>query len=261
MTDTGDLQEYLNVAREAAYKGGAVLRKHWRKLKEVSVKGESDLVTVADKESEEQVLGVIKSHFPDHGIIAEESGAHCAGEGCAFLWAVDPLDGTTNYAHSYPEFAVSIALLKDGEPIVGIVYEPIFEHLFHAVLGGGAFLNDKPIAVSKVDRLKEALLISGYFMSDPDATANVAEMSRLDDISHGVRKTGAAAVNLVDLANGSVDGFWYRGLKIWDVAAGALIVREAGGTVTSFKGEAPDWYAGDLVASNGLIHDELSNAL
>ncbi|SCA62660.1 Inositol-1-monophosphatase [Chlamydiales bacterium SCGC AG-110-P3] len=261
MTDNSDLQEYLNVAREAAYKGGAVLLRHWRRLKEVNVKGESDLVTIADKESEEVVLGIIKGHYPNHGIIAEESGAHCAVEGCTFLWAVDPLDGTTNYAHGYPEFAVSIALLEDGEPIVGVVYEPIPELLFHATLDGGAFLNGELISVSAVSRLKEALLISGYFMSDPSTSANVSEMSRLDEVSHGVRKTGAAAVNLVDLANGSIDGFWYRGLKIWDIAAGALIVREAGGKVTNYRGKSPDWTGGEVIASNDRIHNELIEAL
>lgn len=262
MSDQADLSVMLETAIHAAKQGGDVLRRYWGKLagyREKSTRG--DLVTEADQASEDVVLGLIREAYPRHAIVAEESGAH-EGVSSPYLWAVDPLDGTTNYAHTYPQVAVSIGVLQEGEPVVAVVYNPIIDELFTAAKGGGAYLNGEPIHVSPVDRVSSSLLATGFAYDRRDTDDNnYEEFCELTSNCHGVRRDGAAAIDLAYVAAGRFDGFWERGLKIWDVAAGALLVNEAGGKVTGYHNEPVDLNSGWILATNGRIHTELHDQL
>lgn len=255
-----DLTKTQKIVREAALKGGECLTKYWKKLSQLGKKGEGDLVTIADQESEAAILKVLMSHFPEDTFLCEESG-YVGGpqEREGFLWAIDPLDGTNNYAHGYSQFAISIGLLWKGEPILGAIYQPLPNLLAEGVLGQGAFCNEKPLKVSGVKTLHDSLFISGHFRNLDET--NAATMERLSLGSHGLRISGSAAVNLVDVAMGHAEGFWYRGLKIWDIAAGALLVKEAGGKVSDYNNNLPDWHGGEIVATNGFVHEELREEL
>ncbi|AFY73378.1 inositol monophosphatase/fructose-1,6-bisphosphatase family protein [Synechococcus sp. PCC 7502] len=258
-----DLQLYLDIATEAVCSAGAILKSYWGKIKESdrNEKRPGDLVTIADKEAEAQVLAVIKRHFPDHSILAEESGAGGKTES-KFLWAIDPLDGTTNFSHSYPFSAVSVGLLIDGIPSVGAIYDPFHDELFCGAIGLGATCDRKPIQVSTENELKHSLLVTGFAYDrtqTPDN--NYAEFCHFTHITHGVRRGGAASVDLAYVACGRVDGYWERGLSIWDIAAGVVIVREAGGTVTAYDGGELDLKSGRILATNTHIHSEMITEL
>lgn len=251
-----DLKETQKIVREAAFRGAECLLKYWKKLSQLGKKGERDLVTIADQESEEAILKILRSHFPEDTFLCEECGYINGKQGReGFLWAIDPLDGTNNYAHGYPQFAISIGLLWKGEPILGTIYQPLANLMAEGMVGQGAYCNERPLKVSEVKTIQESLLISGHFMNVDET--NAATMERLSVCSHGVRISGSAAINLVDVALGHAEGFWYRGLKIWDIAAGALFVKEAGGRVSSYDKDSPDWYGGEIVATNGLMHEAL----
>jgi myo-inositol-1(or 4)-monophosphatase len=249
------MNSYLEVALEAAREGGRILLSEFDRPVKISYKGEVDIVTQADRRSEEAVVTLLRTHFPKHAIVAEEGGGHAAES--PFRWIVDPLDGTTNYAHGYPCFAVSIGLEEAGELIVGVVFQPVTQEMFTAVKGEGAYLNQKPIHVSGVDRLATSLLCTGFPSAKRSHSPNIHYYWDFNMRSHGVRRDGSAAMDLASVACGRFDGFWEFGLHPWDTAAGTLLVREAGGTVTTFSGQPYRPGDRETLASNGHIHDEL----
>jgi myo-inositol-1(or 4)-monophosphatase len=256
-----NLQNYLEIAKVAAYAGGVVLRKYWGKLQQIEEKQPGDLVTIADRESEAVVLEIIRRHFPEHSILAEESGEINIGNS-QFLWAIDPLDGTTNFAHQYPFSGVSIALLIDGIPAVGVIYDPFHDELFSAATGLGAFCSHRgdltSIHVSQTKVLERSLLVTG-FAYDRTKTEdnNYAEFCHFTHITQGVRRGGAASVDLAYIACGRLDGYWERGLSLWDIAAGIVIVREAGGLVTAYDGSGIDLKSGRILACNPHLHPQI----
>ncbi|HVN78088.1 MAG TPA: inositol monophosphatase family protein [Terriglobia bacterium] len=254
------MEDYLRVAVEAAKLGGEVLRQYYGKEKKIEYKGEIDVVTEADKQSEKLVVALLSSRFPHHSILAEEGG--CMEKSSDYKWVVDPLDGTSNYAHDYPFFSVSIALEKQGEVIAGAVYHPILEELFIAEKGGGAYLNDRRVQVSKVTTLKKALLSTGFpydIQKDPEEALGL--FGNFIHASLGIRRDGSAALDLCYLAMGRFDGFWELRLNPWDTAAGILIVTEAGGRVSNFDGQAFSIYEDNILASNGLLHEGMMEVI
>jgi len=261
-----DLQRYLDIATEAANAGGTILKRYWGKLKEIEEKRPGDLVTQADKEAEVAVIAVIQRHFPTHSILAEESGA-VGLQDSKFLWAIDPLDGTTNFTHQYPFSAVSVALLIDGVPSVGAIYDPFHDELFRAATGLGATCDRagdrSTLKVSQANELSRSLLVTGFAYDRTQTNDNnYAEFCHFTHITQGVRRGGAASLDLAYVACGRVDGYWERGLSVWDIAAGVPIVREAGGTVTAYDGSDLVLKSGRILATNGQLHnlmiDELS---
>ena len=254
------MEDYLRLAVEAAKLGGEVLRQYYGKEKKIEYKGEIDVVTEADKQSERVVVDLLSSRFPHHSILAEEGGSW--EKSSEYKWVVDPLDGTSNYAHDYPFFSVSIALEKRGEVIAGAVYHPILEELFIAEKGGGAYLNDRRIHVSKVTALKKALLSTGFpydILKDPDEALGL--FGNFIHASQGIRRDGSAALDLCYLAMGRFDGFWELRLNPWDTAAGVLIVTEAGGRVSNFEGQTFSIYEDNILASNGLLHEGMMEVI
>jgi myo-inositol-1(or 4)-monophosphatase len=247
---------FERVAHAAAARAGALIRARYRDRQEVSFKSEVDLVTAVDHEAERILVEAIGSAFPEHGIVTEESAGRPARD--RHCWYIDPLDGTTNFAHGYPHFAVSVALARDEESIFGLVYDPMREESFTARQGEGARLNGAPIGISEVDRLEHALLATGFPYDrrhHPDFY--LAFVREAMQRAQGIRRAGAAALDLCYVACGRLDGFWEWKLHPWDTAAGRLIVSEAGGRVTDFAG-APHQLAGqETAASNGRLHTEL----
>jgi myo-inositol-1(or 4)-monophosphatase len=254
-TEVG-MHQYLEVARDAALKAGTVLRENVNGRREVSFKGEIDLVTEMDRLSEKIVVERLLSVFPHHGILAEEGTRIENGSG--FLWIIDPLDGTTNYAHGYPSFSVSIGMQLDGELAVAVVYDPMRDELFSAVRGGGAHLNGRPIGVSMNETLIRSLLATGFpYDRATSRENNLDYFNALIMASQEVRRSGSASLDLCSVAAGRLDGYWELKLRPWDVAAGALIVREAGGRVSDFSGVRFSIYDKEIAASNGLVHGQL----
>ncbi|MEM8830228.1 MAG: inositol monophosphatase family protein [Cyanobacteria bacterium P01_G01_bin.19] len=256
------LQIFLDVATESVLAAGAVLKDRWGKFNNVREKGrQGDLVTEADKLAEAEVLKVLERHLPDHQILAEESGS-LGNANSKYLWAIDPLDGTTNYAHGLPLVATSVGLMIDGVPAVGAVYNPFSDELFLAAEGLGATCNRIPIQVSETAELSKSLLITGFAYDRRETTDNnYAEFCHLTHLTQGVRRLGCASMDLAAVACGRLDGYWERGIQPWDMAAGIVIVREAGGKVTAYDGTPLDIGSGRILATNGLIHDSLSQAL
>lgn len=246
------LQDLVCMAKE----GGAILKGNYGNEQSIHFKGEIDLVTDVDRQSEERIMEMIVKRFPGHSILTEESPP-VEGDS-PFRWIIDPLDGTTNYAHGYPFFAVSIALERDGEVIAGVVFDPIREECFEGILGGGAYLNGVRIKVSKVEILRRSLIATGF-----PYDINVTKQNNIDyfeayaKAAQALRRDGSAALDLCYLACGRFDGFWELKLKPWDTAAGSLIAIEAGGRITGLAGEAYSIYDGDVLASNGNIHGEM----
>jgi myo-inositol-1(or 4)-monophosphatase len=245
----------LTVAVDAARAAGLVLRDHFGRPQQIEHKGEIDLVTALDRRAESLVVERLRAAFPDHAILAEEGSG--GGASARDRWLVDPLDGTTNYAHGYPFFAVSIAYEHAGRIVVGVIYDPLQDELFVAEAGGGAWLNGRPLRVSGTVRLVDSLLITGF----PYDRALFPAALRLWDAFMGraqaLRRAGAAALDLAYVAAGRGDGFWERPLQPWDMAAGVLLVEEAGGQVSDYRGGPADIYSGEIVASNGAIHDQM----
>jgi myo-inositol-1(or 4)-monophosphatase len=256
-----DLQKFLDIATIAARTGGAVLKSYWGKLQKIDEKRPGDLVTAADRESEVKVLATIQRHLPNHAILAEESGGASLGEH-KFLWVVDPLDGTTNFAHQYPFSSVSVGLLIDNVPAVGAIYDPFRDELFCAAHHLGAFCDQagdrRPIKVANQQALDRCILVTG-FAYDRHKTNdnNYAEFCHFTHLTQGVRRGGSAALDLAYVACGRVDGFWERGLSIWDMAAGIIIAREAGAIVTAYDGSGLDLSSGRILATNQHLHGQM----
>ncbi|MBW4617862.1 MAG: inositol monophosphatase [Cyanosarcina radialis HA8281-LM2] len=256
------LEIFLDIATEAALAAGAILKTYWGKLEAVEEKGRpGDLVTEADKYAEAAILKVLQRHVPEHQILAEESG-RLGDTNSKYLWAIDPLDGTTNYAHQYPFSAASVGLIIDGVPQVGAIFDPFHQELFRAAAGLGATRDRLPITVSQTSELRKSLLVTGFAYDRRETKDNnYAEFCHLTHLTQGVRRSGAASLDLAHVACGRVDGFWERGLSPWDIAAGVVIVREAGGQVTAYDGSPLDISSGRLLATNGYLHDSLSTEL
>ena len=245
------------VAVDAARAAGRLLRDELVGIRRISYKGTpTNLVTEMDARAEAMIVNTLRAAFPDDAILAEEGGALAGGSGRR--WIIDPLDGTTNYAHGVPAFAVSIALERAGRVDLGVLYEPNLDEMFVAERGGGATMNDVRLEVSATTRLDASLLTTGFpydVRVRPDN--NLAEYSAFSLRSRGVRRWGSAVIDLAYIAAGRFDGYWELQLMPWDVAAGALVVEEAGGRVTNIHGGPLDVNAASLIASNGRIHDEM----
>lgn len=256
-----DLEFFLQVATEAVLKAGVVLQDNWGRIELIEEKGRSgDLVTEADKKAEAEIIKVLSRQVPTHQILAEESGT--IGLKGKYLWAIDPLDGTTNYAHGYPIACVSVGLLIEEIPQVGVIYNPFRNELFRAAKGLGATCNSRPIQVSKTAQLSQSLLVTGFAYDRRETKDNnYAEFCYLTHQTQGVRRSGSAAMDLTDVACGRLDGYWERGIKPWDVVAGIVLVQEAGGRVTAYDGSPLTIESGRLLATNGYIHQSLSQAL
>lgn len=250
------MSKYLDAAISIAREAGAMLRREFDRPKQISYKGEVDIVTESDRRSEALIVDHLRKHFPDHAIVAEEGGRGAAA-GAKYCWHVDPLDGTTNFAHGYPCFAVSIGLAEDGEPIAGVVLNPVSDEMFTAARGEGAHLNGKPIRVSPVEKLAQSLVATGFPTHQRKRSANMNYYWEFTLRSHGVRRDGSAALDLCAVACGRFDAFWEFNLNSWDTAAGVLLVREAGGVVSDLAGEPYRLGGPHVLASNGRIHGEM----
>ncbi len=250
----GEIRRFLEQARAAAREAGRIQLASYGRMIEISHKGEINLVTEVDHRCEEAIVAGLHSAFPDHAILTEEG--RDAPADSAFRWIIDPLDGTTNYAHGYPKFCVSIALEHRGRVLLGVVFDPVLNEEFSAVRGAGAALNSRPIRVSACKDILKALLSTGFaydIRENPDN--NVDYFTAFILTAQAVRRDGAAALDLCYTAMGRFDGFWELELKPWDVAAGGLILREAGGRVTDFEGRDTEAEGSRIVGSNGLVHE------
>jgi myo-inositol-1(or 4)-monophosphatase len=250
----------LTFAIQCARESGKIQRKFYEKHFGIHHKGDINLVTDVDIACQERIIKLIKRHYPEDDIISEEQLNRF--EGTQNRWIIDPLDGTTNYAHGYPFFCTSIAYEVNGEIVLGVVYNPIFKELFTGQKGTGAYLNNKKIQVSGVKDLKKSLLSTGFpYDIATSKENNINHFINFLYQAQAVRRDGSAALNLCYTACGRFDGFWEMKLSPWDMAAGTLIVEEAGGTVTVFDGSAFSIYKNTLIASNGLIHQEIVRVL
>ncbi|MCS7023818.1 MAG: inositol monophosphatase [Bryobacteraceae bacterium] len=245
------LESAVDIAKEA----GSLLLHYLERKVGFELKGDYDLVTEADRASEQLIVNRLRSLFPTHSIVAEEgSGEEGTSEYC---WYVDPLDGTTNFAHGFPMFNVTLALERAGELIAGVVYDPLRQEVFCAERGGGAYLNHHRIQVSKSRQLSESLIATGFPSRRRHLNINVHFYHQLAMATHGVRRGGSAALDLAYVACGRLDGFWEFGLNPWDMAAGVLLVEEAGGKVSDMKGGNLQLRGPHLLADNGHIHSEI----
>lgn len=253
----------LNFMIETAREAGQVLLEKFGRKINISLKGDINLVTEADLASEKLIIEKIRSHYPKHSILAEESGESIAIlEGDKrWKWIIDPLDGTTNYAHGYPCFCVTIALERDGEIVVGATFDPTRDEMFSAEKGAGANLNNRRIRVSDAEKLGDALLVTGFpydFKKREDFAGHLTEFLLR---SRGIRRDGSAAIDMAYVACGRFDGFWEEGLNPWDVAAGKLLIEEAGGKITYYDGSPLSIYSPPICASNNLIHAQMLEVL
>ncbi len=254
------MSNYLSTAIKAAKEAGELLTRMQQGHLEIEKKGDVNLVTKADRDAEALIKQIISREFPDHDFKAEEGTE--SNRNSSFLWLVDPLDGTTNYAHHFPVWCVSICLLKDKDPIAGCIYNPNLGELFTIEKGSGSFLNNRKICRSNTLKLSESLLATG-FPYDIRVTSenNLLEFSRFAVEAQAIRRAGSAALDLAYLACGRFDGYWEYKLSPWDIAAGSLLAREAGCRLTTWAGEQFDIFKGEVLASNGLIHDEMIEVL
>jgi myo-inositol-1(or 4)-monophosphatase len=252
----------LNFAMQMAQDAGNVLMQRLGTAK-VTNKGDINLVTEADLASEQLIIERIRSHYPQHGILAEESGeaVMVGGRRSEWKWIIDPLDGTTNYAHGYPCFAVSIALEHEGELEIGVVYDPVRNEMFAAERGKGATLNSRTIRVSDVDELNNAMVCTGFPYNVRERPDFARDFANFTMAAQAVRRDGSAAIDLAYVACGRFDGFFEDGLHPWDTAAGLVLIQEARGRVSNFDDEPLDIYTLKVLASNGLIHDAMRNVL
>lgn len=247
----------LNIAVKAARQAGHVILRHLDRLNSLNVeaKGRNDFVTEVDRLAEAEIIDVISSSYPDHAILAEESGTR---SGNTYQWIIDPLDGTTNYLHGYPVFSVSIALVHEGTIEQGVIFDPLRDELFTASRGRGAQLNNRRIRVSTVRKLSASLLGTGFPYSVLDQLDPWLKTFKTMLIhSSGVRRAGSAALDLAYVACGRFDGFWEVGLKSWDVAAGSLLIQEAGGLVSDFNNTQTHLTSGNIIAANPDIHPKM----
>jgi len=257
-----DLKKLLDTAKATAIAAGHVLRDLVGCVHEIRYKGEVNLVTEADIAAERVILDAIRTAYPDQAILSEEGGEGAPPTDNDMLWVVDPLDGTTNFAHGYPVFCVSIALLIKGRPSIGVIYDPMRDELFEAALGLGARMNGRPMHVSKCPELHKALVSTGFVYDRGDALdAPLRRFARMQKASEGLRRDGSAAMNMAHTACGRFDAFFELHLNPWDVAAGFVLVEEAGGCITQSNGQSVSVFDRDVVATNGCIHDEVLSVL
>jgi len=262
------MSQYVEWATEVAREAGAILLRFYDRGVGFEYKArdggpttaapsglDADLVTEADRTSERFIIERLRGRFPDHDIVAEESGRRETGS--EYRWYIDPLDGTTNFAHSFPVFAVSIGLEKGDEMIAGVVFDPTRNEMFTAEQGGGAYLNNKRMAVSKVPSLLESLTATGFPSAKRKQSPNIYYYHQITLASHGVRRPGSAALDLCSVAAGRLEAFWEFRLGSWDCAAGKLLIAEAGGRVTDMEGAPHNFKSDSIVGSNGLIHAQL----
>jgi myo-inositol-1(or 4)-monophosphatase len=254
-----ELTAYLETARGIALEAGALLRERYHRLTEIRYKGEINLVTEADTMAQALIIDRLSQAFPGHDFLAEEGVK--SDSGAEFRWVIDPLDGTTNFAHKLPVFCVSIGLERRGDLALGVVHNPMSGDLFWAETSGGAFHNGKAIHVSSTADLGRSLLATGFGYDVWTTRCNIDEHERMVMRCQGIRRCGSAALDLCFTACGRFDGFWELKLSPWDTAAGAVIVREAGGRVTDFEGRPVDIYRPEVCASNGLVHEAMLSVL
>ncbi|MGZ5040245.1 MAG: inositol monophosphatase family protein [Usitatibacter sp.] len=252
----------LNTAVKAARKAGSIITRASFDLDKLTVrsKRQNDFVSEVDHAAEDAIIGVLREAYPAHGILAEESGS--SGAEAEYVWVIDPLDGTTNFLHGFPQYCVSIGLLHKGIPQQAVVFDTNRNELFTATKGVGAYLNDRRIRVSKIDKLEDALMSTGFPFREVGHLDDYLRMFKNMTLScSGIRRPGAAALDLAWVAAGRVDGFWEIGLSPWDMAAGALLVREAGGLIGDLNGEDKFLDNGRVVASNGKIFSAILRVL
>ena len=248
--------DYLSVAIEAAFTASHIIMDALDKPRVAEHKGKTDLVTNTDHVSEKTIKSIIRSSFPNHTILAEESGQDSSQSD--YLWIIDPLDGTTNFVHSYPSFAVSIGFFHQNEPVIGVVMEMPHTKLYSAIKGEGAWCEGQPISCSKIDSLEKSLLVTGFGYEHGKLwEKNMALFKHFTNMTQGVRRLGAAAVDLCHVASGKVDGLWEYDLKPWDTAAGILIAQEAGAVVSRLDGSDYSIYDNNICVSNPSIHQEM----
>ncbi len=252
----------LNFAIETAREAGHLLLEKFGRVT-IRKKGDIDLVTEADIASEALIIDRIRSHYPKHSILAEESGnaVVIAGGENTWKWIIDPLDGTTNYAHGYPCFAVTFALEHDGDIVIGVTFDPTRNELFAAERGRGASLNNKPIRVSPTERLSDALLVTGFPYDFKRREDFARHLTQFLLSARGVRRDGSAAIDMAYVACGRFDGMWEEGLNPWDMAAGVLLIEEAGGQVSGYNNSKFNIYSPPMLATNGLVHAEMQKVL
>jgi len=251
----------LNFAIETAREAGQILLEKFGRKINIYKKGDINLVTEADLASEKLIIEKIRSYYPKHAILAEESGEAAMEGTSAWKWIIDPLDGTTNYAHGYPCFCVTIALEHDGEIVLGVTFDPTRDELFAAEKGSGATLNGRQIRVSETENLNDALLVTGFPYDTRERENFARHFTEFIYKSRGIRRDGSAAIDMAYVACGRFDGFWEEGLNAWDVAAGVLLVEEAGGRVSYYDDSKFSIYQPPICASNGLIHAEMLEVL
>jgi myo-inositol-1(or 4)-monophosphatase len=249
------MASYLETAMEIAREAGGLLANYFERRVGFELKGEFDLVTEADRASENLAVERLRSHFPHHSIVAEEGANHNSSK--EYCWYVDPLDGTTNFAHGFPVYNVTLALEQAGELVAGCIFDPTRQEMFAAERGAGAYLNNRRIRVSKVNKLEETLVATGFPSRRRHANLNIHFYYQLAMFTHGVRRAGSAALDLAYVASGRLDAFWEFNLNPWDVAAGILLVREAGGTVSDMEGRPVSLRGPHVLADNGLVHDPM----
>jgi len=245
---------YLETAVEIAREAGSLLATYFERRVPFELKGDFDLVTEADRASERLVVERLRSHFPSHSIVAEEGGGHQGSS--AYRWYVDPLDGTTNFAHGYPIYNVTLGLEQDGEMLVGVVFDPTRQEMFSAERGAGAYLNNRRIRVSAAKRLEDSLVSTGFPSRKRHLNVNIHFYHQMAMATHGVRRGGSAAIDLAYVACGRLEAFWEFGLNPWDMAAGALLVTEAGGRCSDMKGGPHSLTGPHTLADNGVIHQQ-----
>lgn len=256
------VEELFKAAKEAAIEAGKIQLSFFGKQKQISHKSsEFDLVTNADKAAEEKIISVINGYFPEHDFLGEESGAHKDNKS-EYTWIIDPIDGTTNYAHNFPHFAVSIGLMYKDKLLLGVVYDAFKKEMFWGAENVGAFLNDGPIKVSAVSELNKSLLSTGFPYERADILEeNLVYFKKMLYEAQALRRPGSASLDLCYVACGRLDGFWELNLSPWDTAAGTVIIREAGGSVTNFGVQNFNIYVKNIVATNGLIHNKLYSVI
>lgn len=254
------MDKYLEIGQKAVKKAGDILLSYISKDKNVTLKSISNLVTDVDRISEKTIINIIEENFPDYSVLSEELGM--INKGSEYTWIIDPLDGTTNYAHNFPFFGISIALTKESEILLGITYDPIRNELFYAIKNEGAYLNDKKITVSSTKKLSDSLISMGLPYELTLNEKNFLPFINFSSRTHGIRRAGSAILEIAYVACGRLDGFWARNLKPWDIASGIILVKEAGGKVTNFEGKEIDSvYIDNVLISNGNIHDEMIEVL
>jgi myo-inositol-1(or 4)-monophosphatase len=257
MTSSSQKSDFLPAMTEIAREAGVLLMSYFEQHVKVEYKGDADLVTIADRKSEALIRERIRKQWPTHDVLGEEQGL--VDTGSDYRWYVDPLDGTTNFAHGFPVFCVSMALEYKGRRIAGVIYDPTRDELFAAEQGSGAYLNQQRISASKISNLAECLVGTGFPSHKRHKNPNIFFYHQITLRTHGVRRAGSAALDLCNVACGRFDGFWEFNLNPWDTAAGVLIVEEAGGKVTDFSGGPFQLNSRETLASNGLVHSALLN--